>query len=83
MTELFDLPVEVRLGGEEEDVAAVRMPEGWRVVARTTNSWMVDTGWWRRRVRREYRRCVLRSGDCVELYRDLETGAWHLARRYD
>ncbi len=82
MTELFDLPVEVRLDAEAE-VEAVRMPEGWRVVARTTNSWMVDTGWWRQRVRREYRRCLLRSGDCIELYQDLETGAWHLARRYD
>lgn len=82
MTELFDLPVEVRLGGEGR-VEAVRMPEGWRVVERTANRWLVDIDWWRRPVRRDYRRCVLRGGDCVELYRDLETDAWHLARRYD
>ena len=81
MTELFDLAVEVRLAGER--VEAVRMPEGWRVVARTTNRWLVDVDWWRLPARRDYRRCLLRSGDCVELYRDLESGAWHLARRYD
>jgi len=24
-----------------------------------------------------------RGGECVELYRDLETGVWHWSRRYD
>lgn len=82
MTELFDLPVEVRLAGDGR-VEALRLPEGWRVVTRTVNRWLVEIDWWRDPVRREYRRCLVRSGGCVELYHDLETGAWHLARRYD
>jgi hypothetical protein len=82
VTELLDQPTEVRLrpGGEIE---AVLLPEGWRLVARTTNRWLVETDWWRQPVRREYHRCLTRrSGDWIELYRDLETGTWHLARRY-
>jgi hypothetical protein len=82
VTELFDLPVEVRVGGGGR-IEAVRLPEGWRVVTRTVNRWLVEIDWWRDPVRRDYRRCLVRSGDCVELYHDLETGAWHLARRYD
>jgi hypothetical protein len=82
VTELFDLPVEVRLGGDGR-VEALRLPVGWRVVTRTLNRWLVEIDWWREPVRRDYRRCLVRSGDCVELYHDLGTDAWHLARRYD
>lgn len=82
MTELYDLPTEVRLTTDAR-LQAVRLPEGWRLVERTTNRWRVETDWWRDPVARDYRRCVTRSGECIEVYRDLRTDAWHLARRYD
>jgi hypothetical protein len=82
MTELLDEPTDVRLSLDGR-VEAVRLPEGWRTVARTTSRWLVEIDWWREPVRREYRRCLTRTHECVELYLDLETGAWHLARRYD
>jgi hypothetical protein len=82
MTELLNLPVEVHLT-DDGRVDSVRLPEGWRVVARTTTRWLVETDWWRQPVEREYRRCTTRGGECVELYRDLRTGAWFLGRRYD
>ncbi len=82
MTELYELPVEVRLGGEGR-IEAVRLPEGWRLVDRTTARWLVETDWWREPVSRDYRRCLLRAGECVEVFRDMRSGAWYLARRYD
>lgn len=82
MTELYDLPVEVRLTGDGR-VQAVRLPEGWRLVERATSRWVVETDWWRDPVSRDYRRCLTRSGECVEVYCDRRTGGWHLARRYD
>jgi len=82
MTELYELPTEVRLaaGG---GIQAIRLPEGWRLVERTSNRWLVETDWWREPVSRDYRRCVTRSGECVEVYHDLALDSWHLARRYD
>jgi hypothetical protein len=82
MTELLDEPIEVRLAADGR-IEALRLPEGWRVVVRTANRWLVDTDWWRRPIRRDYRRCLTRSDECVEVYRDLDSGAWHLSRRYD
>jgi hypothetical protein len=82
VTELYELPVEVRTTSDGR-VQAVRLPEGWRLVERTTSRWVVETDWWRDPVSRDYRRCLTRSGECVEVYRDRRTGAWHLARRYD
>jgi len=82
VTELLDLPTEVRLSGDGR-IEALRLPEGWRVVTRTTSRWVVETDWWREPVRREYQRCITRAGECVEVFRDLDTGAWRLGRRYD
>ena len=83
MTELYELPTEVRLATDGRRVQAIRLPEGWRLVERTSNRWLVETDWWREPVSRDYRRCLTRSGECVEIYHDLGTDAWHLARRYD
>ena len=82
MTELLDLTCEVRQSGDGR-IQAIRLPEGWRVLDRVTNRWVVETDWWRQPVRREYLRCTTRTGECVEVYRDLDTGVWRLARRYD
>jgi len=82
MTELYELSTEVRLAPDGR-LQAVRLPEGWRLVDRTTTRWRVETDWWREPVSRDYRRCVTRTGECIEVYHDLRTGAWHLARRYD
>jgi hypothetical protein len=82
MTELLGLPTEVRQSADGR-IEAVRLPEGWRLVAEVTHRWLVETDWWREPVRREYFRCRTGTDQRIELYRDLETGAWHLARRYD
>jgi hypothetical protein len=82
VTELLGEPVAVRLGADGA-LRAVRTPSGWREVGRTTNRWLVETDWWRRAVRRDYRRCLTRDGECLEVYRDLEEDRWWLARRYD
>ena len=55
----------------------------WGRVAEVVNTWRVETDWWRTPVGRDYVRCLLDDGECVDLYRDLETGAWHRERRYD
>jgi hypothetical protein len=44
---------------------------------------VVETDWWRIPVRRLYLRLLLGDEECVELYRDLDTGRWHWSRRYD
>ncbi|HEX3606159.1 MAG TPA: hypothetical protein VH134_09570 [Candidatus Dormibacteraeota bacterium] len=84
MTELLDDRGvgEVR-GGAGGDPVAVRLEGGWRTVARTLNRWVVETDWWREPVRREYRRCLVDGGDCLELCRELGTARWTVVRRYD
>jgi len=81
MTELLEGLIEV--AGEAPALSAVRLPQGWRVVSRVANSWIVETDWWRAPVRRHYLRLLLADGECVEVYRDLDTGDWRLVRRYD
>jgi hypothetical protein len=82
VTELLCEPVEVRTDVDGTPLA-VHTGGRWRAVERITNRWLVDTDWWRSPVRRDYRRCLTRDGECLELYRDLESGAWVLSRRYD
>ena len=82
MTELLCRPAAVRAGPDGTPVA-IRTGAGWRSVVATTNRWMVETDWWRAPLRREYRRCITGEGECLDLYRDLETGEWWLVRRYD
>jgi hypothetical protein len=82
VTELLCVEVAVRTTADGS-LTAVRTPAGWRAVTRTTNRWLVETDWWRAPIRRDYRRCLLAEGDCIELYVDLETGRWWLSRRYD
>jgi hypothetical protein len=52
-------------------------------VAEVVNTWRVETDWWRTPVGRDYMRCLLNDGECIDLYRNLETGEWHRERRYD
>lgn len=82
VTELLEGIVEVRTGVDERPVA-IRDGSRWVPVAEVVNAWRVETDWWRIPVGRDYVRCLLDDGDCVDLYRDLETGAWHRERRYD
>ncbi|MBV9100569.1 MAG: hypothetical protein JOZ46_11615 [Candidatus Dormibacteraeota bacterium] len=84
MTELLAAEAEVRLDPEGR-LAAVRVPDGWRRVDELALTWRVETDWWRPAtpIRRDYVRCLLAGGECVELYRDLDAGSWHWARRYD
>ena len=81
MTELLEGEVEVRMA--QERPVAVLTPAGWRDIQEIVLTWRVETDWWRAPARRDYLRCLLRGGDCVELYRDLDDGSWHWGRRYD
>ena len=83
MTELLDPGEgEVRLAADGGP-AAVRTGGRWREVTRTVNRWVVETDWWRVPVRREYRRCLVAGGDCLELCRELDSPHWSVVRRYD
>jgi hypothetical protein len=82
MTELLEGAVDVRTDANGWPVA-VRTGPAWRRVTEVVNAWRVETDWWRIPVGRDYVRCLLGDGDCVDLYRDLETGEWHRERRYD
>ena len=81
MTELLAGEAEVRVS--DGVPVAVRTAAGWRDVAEVAVRWRVETDWWRSAVRRDYVRCLLSDGECVDLYRDLDTGDWHWVRRYD
>ncbi|HVC03621.1 MAG TPA: hypothetical protein VND88_03000 [Candidatus Acidoferrales bacterium] len=82
MTELLEGVIEVRTGADGRPVA-IRTAQGWGRVAEVVNAWRVETDWWRAPVGRDYVRCLLEDGDCMDCYRDLETGEWHRERRYD
>ena len=83
MTELLATAVQVRYDPEGALLAVRLPPSGWRAVERTLCRWVVETDWWATAAHRDYRRCLLAGGDCVELYCDLATGEWTVARRYD
>lgn len=83
MTELLRGTAEVRVDERTGTLRAVRSAGRWRTVSRVANRWVVETDWWRTPVRRLYLRLLLEEVDCVELYRDLDTGEWHWSRRYD
>jgi hypothetical protein len=82
MTELLHGAVEVRVNGRGLP-AALRMDGSWRDVVDIALTWRVETDWWRSPVRRDYVRCLISGGDCVDIYRDLEDGTWAWVRRYD
>jgi hypothetical protein len=82
MTELLEGTIEVRTSADGRPVA-IRNGQVWGRVAEVVNTWRVETDWWRIPVGRDYVRCLLNDGECVDLYRDLETGEWHRERRYD
>lgn len=78
-----DLAMGVRVAADGSPTA-VRTSAGWRRVVGTVNRWIVETDWWRAPVRREYRRCLVTGGDCLELCRELDgPGGWTVVRRYD
>jgi hypothetical protein len=81
MTELLTGAAEVR--SEAGMPAAVHTPTGWQDVAGVANRWRVETDWWRAPVRRDYFRCLLADGECVDLYQDLGDASWHWCRRHD
>jgi hypothetical protein len=82
VTELLDGALEVRLAANGLP-AALRTPSGWRDVMEVALTWRVETDWWRAAVRRDYVRCLLAGDECVDVFLDLETGAWFWSRRYD
>jgi len=82
MSELLSGDAEVRTGANGSPVA-VRCAGAWRDVTEVALTWRVETDWWRVPVRRDYVRCLLAGGECVDVYRDLESGVWFWLRRYD
>lgn len=81
MTELLAGEAAVRVAGGLP--GSVRTSSGWRAVEEVVSRWRVETDWWRRPVRRDYFRCLLSGGECVELFVDLDTESWSWSRRYD
>jgi hypothetical protein len=81
MTELLEGELEVRHA--ETSPMALRTTSGWREVAEVANRWRVETDWWRLPLRRDYFRCLLADGECVDVYLDLDSGCWHWSRRLD
>jgi hypothetical protein len=89
-------PAGVRVAADGSP-AAVLTSAGWREVVCTVNRWVVEVDWWRAPVRREYRRCLVAGGECLELSRELAgpgvgqgpeasaggSGGWMVVRRYD
>lgn len=82
MTELLAGDVEVRTG-ESGVPTELRTAAGWRLVREIVNHWRVETDWWRVPLDRDYLRCLLDGGECVEIFRDAAAGSWHWSRRYD
>jgi hypothetical protein len=82
MTELLDGAVEVRVS-DQGMPQGLRSGGGWVGVDEVALVWRVETDWWRAPVRRDYVRCLLADGECVDIYRDLLSGAWFWSRRYD
>jgi hypothetical protein len=82
VTELLLGGAEVRLNPDGEP-AAIRRDGRWLNVIETALVWRVETDWWRVPVCRDYFRCLLAGGECVEVFRNLTDGSWHWARRYD
>jgi hypothetical protein len=82
MTELLDGAAEVRTNAQGLPVA-LRTRTGWRRVIELALTWRVETDWWRMPIGRDYMRCLLADGECVDVYRDLHDGTWHWTRRYD
>ena len=82
MTELLGGAVEVRVGCQAAPTA-LRFDGSWRELVDIALTWRVETDWWRAPVRRDYVRCLLSGGECVDIYRDLEDGTWYWTRRYD
>jgi hypothetical protein len=82
MTELLSCAAEVRERGDGAP-ASIRVDGVWRAVHEVALTWRVETDWWHTPVRRDYVRCLLSTGACVDVYRDLETQVWYWERRYD
>lgn len=81
MTELIAGVLRVRC--ETGVPAALLTSSGWRAVLEVANRWRVETDWWRASVRRDYFRCLLSDGECLDVYQDLDSGGWHGSRRHD
>lgn len=52
-------------------------------ITRVANTWIVDTGWWLRRIWRKHYKVATRSGMLAIIYHDLVTGKWYLQQIYD
>lgn len=76
------LPVAVHTAGKRQ-LHAFYWQGRWHPVDVLVRRWRVDTGWWHRRVWREYWLLITRTGLLAVLYRDLQTGRWYLLRVYD
>lgn len=82
MTELLTGAAEVRTDAAGSPLA-VRCAGAWHDVTEVVLTWRVETDWWRTPIRRDCVRCLLAGGECVDVYRDLESGSWFWLRRYD
>lgn len=70
---------------EDGDGAPLRLRwRRWRAeVAAVCNRWRVEDDWWRSVVARDYYKVRLADGTLCVIFRDRQTGKWHLQRVYD
>lgn len=77
-------PIEVRSQGPGGAPLWVRLEGSWVAVASLIQHWRVEVGWWRtepgRPVSRDCWRVLLAGGACLDLRRNLRSGAWELER---
>ena len=52
-------------------------------VAQILERWLIDVGWWERRIWREYFALITQRGLLVVIAHDVLAGEWYLERLYD
>jgi hypothetical protein len=83
MTELLTAPTRVDCDDDGRP-RSVLLDGRMHAVESVLTRWRVETDWWRAiPVRRDYWRCLVAGGECIELCLDLATSAWEITRRYD
>lgn len=79
-----DAPLTVQMDRDDQPLT-LRWKGGIQRVQRVVESWQIHSDWWESggAIRRCYYAVITEEGVFCVIYRDLESGAWHLARIYD
>lgn len=83
MTFLVNPPMAIEIDTDAEGAPQHLRGEPLVGPVQPVHHWLADVDWWRRPVRREYWKVLLRGRLLCEIYRDLEQDAWFLERVHD